>query len=101
MAPFEVANDFAREVLTHAATLIANVLRGSKRALLAQSKLDFSGIRRVKPLDAEAVRRHVRGCDRFPRWLTIDVVLRSPQDERFPALDVSGFVAVRNFARIA
>jgi len=83
MAPFEVVNDFAREVLTHAGALIANVLRGSERALLEQLKLDFSGVRRVKPLEAEAMRRHVRGCDGFSRWPTIDVVLRSARDHRF------------------
>ena len=60
MAPFEVVNDFAREVLTHAGALIANVLRGSERALLEQLKLDFSGVRRVKPLEAEAMHRRVR-----------------------------------------
>src|SRR5258705_12281355 len=53
------------------------------RAAGERLMLDFSDVRQVKPVEAEAMRRHVRGRDGFPRWLTIHVVLRGAQDDRF------------------
>jgi hypothetical protein len=83
MAPFEVVNDFAREVLTHAATLIANVLRGCERALLKRSKHDFSGNKAGETAGSRSRAPTCSGLRRFPRGLTTDVVLCSAQDDRF------------------
>ena len=72
---------------------------GTKRALLERLKLDISAVRQVKPLEAEAMRRHVRGGDGFPRWLTIDVVLRVLRGDRFQRSKYpASLLAVRNFA---